>query len=102
MTDLEELASLCGSSKEFHEGSRRYLYLAIVMLPNGEVVKGLLCPQERDGYETRLFLSARYSKGNNWTEHRILDRVWYTWSQKGVPADQRSAQILAQHLANLR
>lgn len=100
-----ELRSVCGNVTEYTEGGRRYLHLPRVVLPGGCVpaaAEGLLCMNERDGYETRLFLSAQVNRGQNWTVHRILERNWHTWSWKGVLANQRPSQVLAGHLGGLR
>jgi hypothetical protein len=106
LDELVELGLMCGKVTEFQEGGRRFIHLERVTLPPGcnpSTLEGLLCPQERDGYQTRLFLSARVDgRGPNWTVHRILDREWHSWSWQGVPASQRLSQILADHVASLR
>ena len=83
-----------------------YLYLPGLRLPKGcdqQDVDALLCLQPRDGYPTRLFLSAQISsKPLNWTSHRILDREWHTWSWNGVSANLRPMEILLGHLRAVR
>jgi hypothetical protein len=104
--EVAELEMICGTVEEFQAEGRRLLFLEKVTLPIGcspPTLEGLLCPQERDGYATRLFLSAPViGKGTNWTRHRILDREWHTWSWKDVRANQRLSQILGGHLQGLR
>jgi hypothetical protein len=103
--ELAELGLFCGTVTESREGNKRYLLLERVTLPAGcspTATEALLCPQERDGYQTRLFLAQPVSgRGGNWTVHRILDRNWHTWSWQGISANQRLAQILRGHLRGL-
>lgn len=104
--EVAELELICGKVSEYQAEGRRLLLLEKVPLPgdgSSSTREGLLCPEERDGYATRLFLSAPVNgKGTNWTRHRILDREWHSWSWKDVPANQRLSQILAGHLKGLR
>ena len=103
---LSELAAICPGVAEMTEGGLTYIHLPGLKILNAGgtvVVDALLCPQARDGYSTRLFLSQPIpGRGANWTTHRILDRTWHVWSWNGVPADLRPAQILAGHLRALR
>ena len=104
--ELAELVLFCGAVTEFREGGKRYFLLERVTLPAGcspAATTALLCPQERDGYQTRLFLAKPVSgRGANWTVHRVLDRNWHTWSWQGISANQRLAQILRGHLRGLK
>lgn len=102
--ELEELRFICPGAREMSEGGRDYIFLPDLKLPgSGKILDALLCPQPHSGYTTRLFLSEVIpSKGQNWRPHTILSRVWHTWSWNNVPADQRAAEILAQHLRALR
>lgn len=103
--DLVEVRAICPSAAVMSEGGNTYVHLPQMKLGQGDSIlirEGLLCPQARDGYATRLFLSEPVpGRGNNWTVHQILDKAWHTWSWQNVPAG-RPAQILAQHLAALR
>jgi hypothetical protein len=103
--ELAELGLFSGAVLECREGGKRYLLLERVTLPAGcsvTATEALLCPQERDGYQTRLFLAQPVNgRGANWTVHRILDRNWHTWSWQGIAANQRLAQILRGHLRGL-
>ena len=103
--DLEELRDICPDATIMSEGGYTYVYLPRLRLGQHDIIlvrEGLLCPQARDGYATRLFLSEPVpGKGNNWTRHQILDKTWHTWSWNHVPAG-RPAQVLAQHMAALR
>jgi hypothetical protein len=103
---LVELNAICPGAKEMPEGGLFYVFLpALKISTAGQILEldALLCPQLRDGYATRLFLSqAVPDRGNNWTTHQILGRTWCTWSWNNVSASQRPAQILAGHLVALR
>lgn len=103
---LSEVQQLCPQASVLTEAEREYVFLPGLKMPAGReppTCDGLLCLCERDGYPTRLFLSSRYAdRGNNWNEFRILDRTWHCWSWHHVSANQRPAQILAEHLRALR
>lgn len=102
---LEELRAVCPDAKVMQEGGYSYISLPQLKIPHvdGIVVRdALLCPQQKDGYLTRLYLSEPVSnRGQNWTMSRILDRTWHTWSWNNIPAG-RPAAVLAQHLRALR
>lgn len=101
--EIEELKNICPAAQEMSEAGIAFVVLPGLKLPNGATADALLCPQTHGGYTTRLFLSSPVSgKGQNWSTHTILSRVWYTWSWNNVSADQRLAEILAQHLRALR
>jgi hypothetical protein len=101
--ESEELKVICPNAKEMSEGDITYYFLPSLKISGQGSLDVLLCPQARDGYPTRLFLSKQISgKGNNWTVHRILDRPWHTWSWKDVGANLRLVEILFAHLDALR
>lgn len=104
--DLRELQAICPDAKVMTEGGYAYVHLSalnIVQSDNAVLVReALLCPQGRNGYATRLLLSEPVpGKGANWTQHRVVDRTWHTWSWQGV-APGRLVTVLAQHLVALR
>jgi hypothetical protein len=103
---LDEIRRVCSEAKEMEEGGLAYLYMPKLKLPKGcepQVMDGLLCLHSREGYLTRLFLSARVSnKSLNWSSHRIFEREWHTWSWNGVNANLRPIEILLGHLRALR
>ncbi len=101
--ELEELKLICPGAAEIPEGNITYVLLPDLQVPNYGRVDGLLCPQDRDGYPTRLFLAVQIpGKGANWSQHRILDRSWWSCSFKDVWSSMRLAEILAAHLGGLR
>ena len=87
---LEELRRICPDAKDIAESGVTFVLLPGLVVPGQGSLDGLLCPQQRDGYPTRLLLSRQIlGKGNNWTLHRILDRTWHAWSWTGAGADLR-------------
>ena len=100
---LDELRGMCPGASVMAEGGVDYIHLPGLVLPSGASTEALLCPVERSGYRTRLYLSAPViGKGSNWSTERILDRTWHTWSWNHVSAEQRPIEILAEHLRALR
>jgi len=101
---VDELRALCPAVRGLTEGGTEYYFLPGIRVPGiADIVDALLCPQEHSGYTTRLFLSSVVpGKGQNWRPHTILSRLWHTCSWNNVPADQRLAEILAQHLRAFR
>lgn len=69
---------------------------------NGSLVEreAILYPWDRDGYNSRLFLSQQVSapKAQNWTAHSLLSRTWYACSWQGVNNNLSWVEILACHL----
>lgn len=109
MVDAEhfrDFQEMFPGAKVIPEAGYDFIYVPKLVLPAGcqpAEVEALLCPQMRDGYATRLFLSAPVSgRGSNWTQHRIADRTWHTWSWQNVQANQRLVQILLGHLGAFR
>jgi len=103
--EMEELRAICPGAEEIKEVGTRYVFLPGLDVPGAGRMDCLLRPQQAagDGYVTRLYLSAPVpGKGQNWTQHQILDRTWHTWSWNHVPASDRLSQILANHLRALR
>ena len=64
-----------------------------------ETMDLLLVPFEHSGYTTRLFFERKIdSRGRNWTQHRVVDRNWWTPSWNNVPASAPWSEILCDHL----
>ena len=103
--ELAELRAICPEASEMSEAGVTYYFLPKLKVPGAGELDGLLRAQQAasDGYTTRLFLSKPVEgKGQNWTEQRILDRTWHTWSYNNVPVTDRLSQILVNHLRALR
>ena len=83
-----------------------YIFLPSLKVTVGQeerILDALLCPTTHGGYTTRLFLAEPISqRGQNWTTHNILSRLWHTWSWNNVPASLSLMQILSAHLRALR
>lgn len=106
---IEELRSVCGLPSVMHDAGIDYVFLPGLEVTTSTMSRkldALLCPsQHPTGYMTRLFLAEPLpgsGQSNNWTEHRILERNWHSWSWQNVPATLTPAQILAAHLRALR
>ena len=107
--NLGELQKIFGGAKVMQEGGIDYVFLPELEIITSQAtyrLDVLLCPtQHPSGYMTRMFLAEPLhgsGQSNNWTEHRILERNWHSWSWQNVPATQALAQILAAHLRALR
>jgi hypothetical protein len=88
-----------------NEGGEEFIFLPRLLLPTGcipQTCDALLCAHARDGYETRLFLSAKCKQNINWTEVRIMERQWFVMSYQGVPANLPLDEILFSHLSPLK
>ncbi len=109
--ELNELAPLCTSVREYAEGGLVYIYLEKLKLPptyEPQEIDALLCLGSREGYPTRLYfaekLSARTSSPQplNWNASGvlILQKQWYAYSWIGVQPG-RPIEVLAQHMKGL-
>ena len=64
-----------------------------------ETMDLLLVPFEHSGYTTRLFFERRIAgRGNNWTQHRVVDHTWWAPSWNNVPASSSWPDMLCAHL----
>lgn len=93
------------------EGGCNYLKILGVKMPDGcnpKTVDVLLCPQPRDGYPSRLFVSARVShkgKTQNWNPQHavvILGSGWWALSWKLAKAENTLLQLIMAHLDAFR
>jgi len=87
------------------EGGTDFIQIPSLQLPEGcdpPVVDALFCPFPRDGYTSRLYLSARISHrglGQNWNADQfILGRRWFAVSWRVIESLSRLLAILAAHL----
>jgi len=103
---MSELQAICPGARLMTDGGVTFILLPGLRLPAGctpSQSDGLLAIQQRDGYPTKLYLSAPIQgKGNNWNVFPILDRTWHSWSWKDVVYSGRPVDTLAQHLVALR
>ena len=104
---LEELLRLHPGAKQATEGGTAFYLLPQLVMPAGvqpAVVDALLCPTERDGYTSRLYLSAQVSgiPGRNWNGAvRLFERTWYAVSWR-TRSGLRLAQMVSAHLDAFR
>jgi hypothetical protein len=105
---IEELKGLFGNVSAAEEGGMTYFFIPSLGLPSGctpPTVDALLCPTNRDGYNSRLFYAERIQSPiqRNWNANgiRILERNWHAFSWQ-VPEKLRLAQMIGVHLKGLR
>ena len=64
-----------------------------------ETMDLLLVPFQHSGYVTRLFFEREVpGRGNNWTNHRVVDRNWCAPSWNNVPPTMPWPAMLCAHL----
>lgn len=93
----------------FVDGGLPYILIEKLQMPPGcqpECLDALLCPFPRDGYPSRLFLSAQVESpgAKNWnpkTGVLIGDRMWFAVSWK-VDENLKLLQMVAAHLRAFR
>jgi len=101
----EELKPYCSGVYAVTEGGVTFLYLEGLCLPAGcdpPVCDALLCPVWREGYPSRLYLSAQvrcpYSRNWNVGNARICERRWFAFSWKVELSEPTLARVLIAHL----
>src|SRR5688500_10272254 len=104
---IEELKQIAPSLRIAEEGGYTYLFIEQLKLPahcTPAVVDVLLCPQPKDGYDSRLFFSTIRGgiPARTWNGHlRVLDRTWHAASWR-CRTGLRLAELLMVHLKVLR
>lgn len=105
--DLAPIAELCDGQVSFKiDGWRRLIFMSGLRFLVGDIERkmdALLClNHDNPAYPTKLYLLENVGMGLNWNETSyILGRTWYTFSWRGVEANQSPIEILAAHLAAL-
>jgi len=101
----DDLKRYCSRLSAFTEGGVTFLYLEGLRLPvvcNPQVCDALLCPVEREGYPSRLYLSVQvacpYSKNWNVTNARIGEKNWFAFSWKINLTSPTLSEMLVAHL----
>ena len=106
-SEIQELVLAFPGLQQVKEAGIHYFLLPNLHLPEGcnpNVVDALLCPVQRDGYNSRLFFSSRIATPvqRNWNGNaRILDRTWHAISWR-VPTPLRLMQMILTHLDALK
>jgi len=109
---IKELKSIAPNLSIARDGAITYIRIDNLQLPDGcepPVVNALLCPVQKDGYESSLFFSAQisgypvYNPPRNWNRKdvRILGENWFALSWR-VKSGLRLAEMLQIHLSALR
>lgn len=103
--EIAEMKAAFAGLSTASEGGTEFILISSLKLPDGcdpAVVDALLCPSTRDGYPSRLYLSARVSHqgpGQNWSADQvILGRRWFAVSWRTQESAGRLLAILAGHL----
>jgi len=105
--EVDELKRSFTGLSTASEGGTEFILIPALDLPVGcepAIVDALLCPSERDGYSSRLFLSHRVvhrGPGQNWNPKNaamILGRHWWAVSWNAKNSNKRLLAILAGHL----
>lgn len=95
------LRKLCPKAELWDEGGQPLVFISGLPVTSGgavHVVDVLLCPRERDSYQSRLFFSQQLPVARNWSCFSIKAGSWFAFSWQGVPADLTWGEILASHL----
>jgi hypothetical protein len=105
-TQTDELCELFGSVSCATEGGVTLYAVPQLLLPVGctpSSVEVLLCPTQRDGYDSRLYFAQHVQSRceRNWAQHRLLDRNWWAFSWRTYPG-LRLAQMITIHLDGLK
>lgn len=107
-TDLDELQKAFPKAKQATEAGSTFYLLPELALPTGCTpahADALLCPSQRDGYESRLFFSEVITPPTprNWNASavRILEQNWFAISWRTRPG-LRLVQMISAHLEAFR
>jgi hypothetical protein len=102
---IEELKRYCAKVCTLKEGGVTFFYLGALRLPDGcnpKTCDALLCPVQREGYPSRLYLAVQvtsaYTRNWNVTNARIGEKNWFAFSWRVEPTPPTLAQMLIAHL----
>src|SRR6266702_8309497 len=100
---IDELKRLFPDVSYATEGSYDYFLIRNVTLPKSctpENTDVLLCPNVREGYNSRLYFTTQIQCGKplNWNGSTfIFDRQWCAFSWQLQPTERRLTQMVASH-----
>jgi hypothetical protein len=102
---VAELTQLFPGATPATEGGVQFFLMPKLRLPDrctpGQV-DALLCPTQRDGYPSRLFVAEQVQPCRaGWATARILEHNWYAASWR-TREGQRLAQMVLSHLDAFR
>jgi hypothetical protein len=104
LRQVEELKGYYSDLKLVEDGGVEFIFISPFPLPAGcspTLVDALLCPSKRDGYPSRLFVSAKIEHkgpGQNWnpqTAAIIAGRQWWAVSWKTADNQTLLGMVLA-------
>lgn len=98
--ELARLKKLCAGAELWSEGGH-LVFLPDLKLESGGAkhkLDALLSPGPRDGYDNRLYFSARLPVPRNWSAYALKARSWHAFSWRGVQSGQPWLTILLEHL----
>jgi hypothetical protein len=104
---IDELKRLFPKASYASEGGFDYFLIQDVALAESctpTCTDVLLCPNQREGYNSRLYFPSQIQSGKrlNWNGTSfILGRPWYAFSWQLQPTERRLTQMLASHLRGL-
>lgn len=105
--DIAELKLISPDLSFAQEGGSQFILIKGLLLPSGcnpQRVDALLCPNPREGYNSRLYFSEKISgcPDRNWNGNlRVLEKNWCAISWQ-VPPGLRLAEALLVHLNAFR
>lgn len=105
---LDELKAMFPGISHATEGGFDYFLIPNLQLPpscSPESIDVLFCPNQREGYNSRLYYASVVQSGKslNWNGQNtlILDRRWFAFSWQLPPAERRLSQLVTTHLRAL-
>jgi len=101
--EVARLRVLCPGAELLCNGSAPVVFLPSLKVWSAGIlhtVDALLSPLGHNGYDTRLFFSAKLpcSSTRNWQISTLLARTWHVVSWRGISQAQCWLDILAGHL----
>lgn len=102
MDEFMRLKAMHGSAVLLKEGGQAVAFLPAFSFAAGSrsaTMDLLLVPFAHSGYTTRLFFEREIAgRGQNWSQHRVVDRNWWAPSWNNVPASSPWREMLCAHL----
>jgi len=105
---LNDLKRIAPNLSIAEEGGYSFILIDRLVLPpncSPNIVDALLCPDQKDGYHSRLFFATQIGgcpPSRNWNGNiRVLERNWYAISWQ-TPLNLTLSQMLLTHLKALK
>lgn len=101
--EIARLRHVYPEVEEWVEGGQVMAYLPRVTVRRGGspiTIAALLCPHERGGYSSRLYVDRTLDGPNarNWTSCTVCGASWWACSWNGVPSTLPWLEMLSNHL----